>query len=59
GDFMSEKVYELAMKSRELGVDNETIIRLIKCIIETGVKTSEGQSRDMNLRGNNNPSEGE
>ncbi len=59
GDFMSEKVYELVLKSRELGVDNETVIRLINCIVETGVKTAEGQTRDMNLRDNNNPSEGE
>lgn len=59
GDFMSEKVYELVLKSRELGVDNETVIRLINCIVETGVKTAEGQTRDMNLRNNNNPSEGE
>lgn len=59
GDFMSEKVYEVALKSRELGVDNETVIRLMNCIVETGVRTAEGQTRDINLRDNNNPSEGE
>jgi len=57
GDFMSEKVYELVLNSRELGVDNDTIIRLINCVVETGVRTAEGQTRDMNLRKNNNPSE--
>lgn len=57
GDFMSEKVYELTLRSRDLGVDNQTILRLINCIVETGVRTAEGQTRDMNLRKNNNPSE--
>lgn len=59
GDFMSEKVYELVLRSRELGIDNGTLIRLINCIVDTGLKTAEGQARDMNLRDNNNPSEGE
>ncbi len=57
GDFISEKVYEIVMKSRDLGIDNETILRLINCIAETGIRTAEGQARDINLRDNNNPSE--
>lgn len=59
GDFMSEKVYELVLRSEELGVDNGTVLRLVSEIVETGVRTAEGQTRDMNLRKNNNPSEGE
>jgi len=54
GDFMSEKVYELVTKS-DLG--EKTKIDLINEIVETCVKTAEGQTMDMNLRDNNNPKE--
>ncbi len=54
GDFMSEKVYELILRSE---LDNETKLRLVKEVVETCVKTSEGQTLDMNLRKNNSPSE--
>lgn len=54
GDFMSEKVYDFIINSE---FDYITKVRLIKEIMETCVKTSEGQAMDMNLRKNNNPSE--
>lgn len=56
GDFMSEKVYDFIIKS---DLDDRTKIKLIKEIVETCVKTSEGQTLDMNLRKNNDPSEEE
>ncbi len=56
GDFMSEKVYDFIIKS---DFDDRTKIKLIKEIVETCVKTSEGQTLDMNLRKNNDPSEEE
>lgn len=56
GDYMSEKVYELILKSE---VDEKTLIRLLKETIKTCALTAEGQTHDMNLRENNNPSEEE
>lgn len=57
GDFMSEKVYELIMKSRDLGVSTETVLDLVSETANTAIKTAEGQAMDMNLRQDNNPSE--
>jgi len=57
GDFMSEKVYELIAGLGKRGGDEKTIIMLVKEMAETAVKTAEGQTMDMNLRGNNKPSE--
>jgi len=54
GDFMSEKVYDLIINSE---LDEIKKVKLIKEIVETCVKTSEGQTLDMNLRNNNCPSE--
>jgi geranylgeranyl diphosphate synthase type I len=59
GDFMSAKVYELILKSKDLGVDESVIIRLLEESVKTCVKTAEGQTREMNLRKNNNPTETE
>jgi len=56
GDFMSEKVYELITKAN---LDEKTKIDLIKELVETCVKTAEGQTLDINLRDNNNPKEAE
>ncbi len=56
GDFMSEKVYELIA---EADLDEKTKIDLIKELVETCVKTAEGQTLDINLRDNNNPKEAE
>jgi len=54
GDFMSEKVYELVVES---GFSDSTKLELINEIVETCVKTAEGQAMDMNLRGESHPSE--
>ncbi|MEE9323113.1 MAG: polyprenyl synthetase family protein [Candidatus Aenigmarchaeota archaeon] len=56
GDFMSEKVYDLIIRSN---LNESMKMRLIKEIVETCSKTAEGQTMDMNLRKNNNPSERE
>jgi len=56
GDYISEKVYELIAFS---DFDDKTKIDLIKEIVETSVKTAEGQALDINLRDNNNPTEEE
>lgn len=59
GDFIAAKVYEIILKSKNLGVDESTIIRLFEESVKTCVKTAEGQTREMNLRKNNNPTETE
>lgn len=56
GDFMSEKVYELVLSS---DLDDRAKLKLLEETVETCVKTAEGQAMDMNLRGNNDPEEGE
>ncbi|MBL7160921.1 MAG: polyprenyl synthetase family protein [Candidatus Aenigmarchaeota archaeon] len=57
GDFMSEKVYELILLSQESGLGAEETLQLAKVVAETCSKTAEGQTMDMNLRKENNPSE--
>ncbi len=54
GDFMSEKVYELVLGSH---LDEKTKLSLVSEIAETSVKTAEGQTMDMNLRGQRTPKE--
>jgi geranylgeranyl diphosphate synthase type I len=56
GDYMSEKVYSLIIHS---DLDESTKVKLMKEIVGTCSKTSEGQALEMNLRDNNNPSEKE
>jgi geranylgeranyl pyrophosphate synthase len=50
GDYMSEKVYELILRSKNYGVDNETVFKLLSAMNETARKTSEGQALDVNAR---------
>ncbi len=57
GDYMSEKVYELILRSSKYGVNDKVICRLIEAMLNAAIKTSEGQAMDMNLRENNNPTE--
>jgi geranylgeranyl pyrophosphate synthase len=57
GDYMSQKVFELILNSKKYGVDNEIIFKLIDAMITTSIRTAEGQTMDMNLRNNNNPTE--
>ncbi len=59
GDLMAQKVYELILNSKKYGVDEKTINRLVGIMVETAVKTAEGQAMEMNLRKNNNPKEKE
>jgi geranylgeranyl diphosphate synthase type I len=54
GDYMSEKVYELIINS---DLDDLTKVRLLKEVVDTSLKTAEGQTMDINLRKNSNPSE--
>lgn len=57
GDYMAQKVYELILRSKNRGVDNETIFRLLSAVVTTVSKTAEGQTMDINLRNSNNPTE--
>jgi geranylgeranyl pyrophosphate synthase len=57
GDLMSQKVYELILDSRNYGVDDATTFRLIQAMVDTAVRTAEGQAMDINLRNENNPTE--
>ncbi len=59
GDYMSMKVFELVLNSREKGVDNETVLKLLKHMILTSIRTAEGQAMDINLRQNDSPTEEE
>lgn len=59
GDYMSQKVFELILNSKKYNVDNETVFKLIDAMTTTAIRTSEGQTMDMNLRDNNSPSEAE
>ena len=51
GDYMAQKVYELILLSKECGVSDEKVFRLVKAMIDASVRTAEGQAMDMNLRG--------
>ncbi len=57
GDYLAQKVYELILNSRSYGVDNEKIFKLISAVVDTTVRTAEGQAMDINLRNNDNPTE--
>ncbi len=57
GDMMAHKVFELILRSRLYGVDDRTTLKLISVIVDTTIKTAEGQALDMNLRKNNAPTE--
>jgi geranylgeranyl pyrophosphate synthase len=59
GDMMAQKVFELILKTRERGVDEKTVFRLIQLMVDTAVRTSEGQALDMNMRTSNEPTEEE
>lgn len=59
GDYMAQKVFELILRSKNYGVDKKKILQLIDVMALTAVKTAEGQTMDINLRNNNNPTEKE
>jgi len=54
GDLMAQKVYESILSSE---LANETIIKLMKAMVNASIKTAEGQAMDINLRNNNDPRE--
>src|SRR3989344_6138044 len=56
GDLMAQKVYELILSS---DLNEKTTFRLLKAMADTAVKTAEGQAMDINLRGNDSPTEKE
>ncbi|MFH0949324.1 MAG: polyprenyl synthetase family protein [Candidatus Aenigmatarchaeota archaeon] len=57
GDYMAHKVFELVLRCKDNGADNETVFRLIEALTITISKTAEGQTMDINMRTNNNPTE--
>jgi geranylgeranyl pyrophosphate synthase len=57
GDYLAQKVYELIMRSKGRGVDDETIVKMFNAMITTSLKTAEGQAMDMNLRNDDEPTE--
>lgn len=57
GDYMTQKVYELILRSKEQGVDNDTVFKLLKTMVDASLRTSEGQAMEINLRANDNPTE--
>jgi geranylgeranyl diphosphate synthase type I len=59
GDFMAHKVFELILMSKEKGLSDDVVFRLLKAMTDTALRTSEGQALDMNLRNNINPTEKE
>lgn len=59
GDYMAHKVFELILKSKDFGVDNDSVFRLMKAMNDTALRTAEGQAMDINLRQKNNPTEKE
>ena len=59
GDYLEHKVFELILHSKEHGVDDSTIMKLIECMKTTAIKTAEGQTMDINLRNNDSPTEKE
>jgi geranylgeranyl pyrophosphate synthase len=59
GDYMSHKVFELILNSKNYGVDEKKILKLVDIIVNTAIRTAEGQSMDINLRNSSNPTEKE
>ncbi len=56
GDYMAQKVFELILRSKNYGVDDATILKLVDAMVTTSLRTSEGQTMDINMR-NGNPTE--
>lgn len=50
GDYMAQKVFELILRSKNYGVDDATIFKLLEAMVTTAIKTSEGQAMDINMR---------
>lgn len=50
GDCMFARIYTSILKSKELGVDSETIVKLVELMTETINHTGEGQALDIESR---------
>ncbi len=50
GDFLSEKVYEIILNLRERGISDKVVMEIFRLVIDTTLKTGEGQALDMHLR---------
>lgn len=58
-DYMLSKVLELILKCEKKGVGRDTVMALIKQFADTNLHTTEGQSLDIDMRENGNPTEEE
>lgn len=59
GDYMAHKVFELLLKCKEHGASDAIISKLFKEVVDTTLRTAEGQAMDMNMRNSNSPTEDE
>ena len=50
GDYMAQKVYELILNSRKYGVDEKIVNDLLEAMVQTSIRTAEGQAMDINMR---------
>ena len=57
GDYMAHKVFELILTSKERDLEDKKIMSLLDAMVQTALSTAEGQTMDINLRGNNSPTE--
>ncbi len=51
GDLMSQKVFQIILDSKAAGVNEKTTVQLLNLMVETAVKTAEGQAMDIGMRG--------
>lgn len=59
GDMMAHKVFEVILSCKERGMDDSTIVRLMRLIKDTVVRTGEGQAIEINLRAKDDVTEEE
>jgi geranylgeranyl pyrophosphate synthase len=57
GDLMAHKVFELITGAKD--IEEKTRLQLVRMMVETTVRTAEGQAADMNLSRSRSPSEKE
>ena len=54
---MAHKVFELILASKNYGVSDEKTMKLLDAMVKTALRTAEGQTMDISLRGSNAPAE--
>ncbi|MCX6815826.1 MAG: polyprenyl synthetase family protein [Candidatus Aenigmarchaeota archaeon] len=57
GDYMAQKVFELILHSKDYGVSDDKVMKLLDAMVKTSLRTAEGQTMDINLRSNDKPTE--